>query len=258
MLLRGGIHTPVKMPKRQNQNSGDEPAGSANKRARIVPGNASTTENPQPSCGLKNTLHGNVFQLKLLMLFLIRGISAGYQFKLGTEIPGMGGKFDDLIFKFNKAKDINEATSKEEQIASYRFLQAKHKQNEETEKITAADLLKDNDGEFSLPKYFRSYFRDIIQGPKGCLAENVHDCIICTNIGFNLDDKEYTKSGIELIRLDDHDNILSFDKVSADKRLPARYKLKKTDELCRRMAGWSEIHLLAKTLLDYATLRIKS
>ena len=82
VLLRGGIQTPGKMPKRQNQNSGDEPAGSANKRARIVPGNASTTENPQPSCGLKNTLHGNVFQLKLLMLFLIRGISAGYQFKL--------------------------------------------------------------------------------------------------------------------------------------------------------------------------------
>ena len=234
------------MPKRQNQNSGDEPAGSANKRARIVPGNASTTENPQPSCGLKNTLHGNVFQLKLLMLFLIRGISAGYQFKLGTEIPGMGGKFDDLIFKFNKTKD----ESTKEKIESYRFLQAKHKQNEETEKITAADLLKDNDGEFSLPKYFRSYFRDIIQGPKGCLAENVHDCIICTNIGFNPDDKEYTKSGIELIRLDDHDNILTFDKIS-DKKISARYMLKKTDKLCRMVAGWSEVHLLAKTLLEY-------
>jgi hypothetical protein len=182
------------------------------------------------------------------MLFLIRGIAAGYQFQLGTEMPEVGGKFDDLIFKFK-----DETTSNEEQTKSYLFLQAKHKQNEETEKITAADLLKDNDGEFSLPKYFRSYFRDIIQGSKGCLAENVHDCIICTNIGFNPDDKEYTKSGIELIRLDDPDKILSFDKVSADKRISARYKLKKTDELRRMMAGWSEVHLLAKTLLDYAT-----
>jgi hypothetical protein len=86
----------------------------------------------------------------------------------------------------------------------------------------------------------------------------VHDCIICTNIGFNPDDKEYTTSGIELIRLDDHDNSLSFAKVSADKRMSTRYKLKKTVELRRRMAGWSEIHLLAKTLLDCATKNKKA
>nr|CAH0106736.1 unnamed protein product [Daphnia galeata] len=232
------------MPKRQNQNSGDEPTRSV-KKSRMVPGNTSTTENPLPPCGLKNSLHGNVFQLKLLMLFLIRGIVAGYQFELGTEIPGMGGKFDDLIFKFKKAKNINEASSTEEQIERYRFLQAKHKQNEETEKITAADLLKDNDGEFSLPKYFRSYFRDIIQGIKGCLVENVHDCIICTNIGFDNED-DLRKDGIELIPLDDHDIFLSF-----DNKVSARYKLKKTVQLCQKMAGWSEIHLLAKTLLDW-------
>ena len=84
------------------------------------------TDNSPASGGLKNTLHGNVFQLKLLMLFLIRGIAAGYQFQLGTEMPEVGGKFDDLIFKFK-----DETTSNEEQIKSYRFLQAKHKQNEE-------------------------------------------------------------------------------------------------------------------------------
>jgi hypothetical protein len=241
-VLSGSFQASVKMSKRQNQTGDDESTGSANNC--ITPGNASTTENLSESCGLKNTLHGNVFQLKLLILFLIRGINAGYQFRLGTEIPGMGGKFDDLIFKFKKT------SSNEEQIESYRFLQAKHKQNEETEKITAADLLNDNNGEFSLPKYFRSYFRDIIQGSKGCLAENVHDCIICTNIGFNPADKEYTKSGIELIRLDDPDKILTFDKIS-DKKISARYKLKKTDKLRRMMAGWSEVHLLAKTLLEY-------
>jgi hypothetical protein len=52
-----------------------------------------TTENPKSS-GKKNTFHGNAFQLKLLMLFLIRGIASDYQFHLGTEIPGLGGKFD--------------------------------------------------------------------------------------------------------------------------------------------------------------------
>ena len=226
------------MPKKKTPTDGhDGPSGSASKKRHI----SETTISPGPF-GLKNIQHGNMFQLKLLMLFLIRGIGAGYQFQLGTEMPGVGGKFDDLIFKFKKT------SSTEEQIESYRFLQAKHKQNEKSEKITAAELLNDNNGEFSLPKYFRSYFRDIIKGSKGCLVENVHDCIICTNIGFNPDVNEYTKSGIELIRLDDHDSILTFDKIS-NKKISARYMLKKTDKLRRMMAGWSEVHLLAKTLL---------
>ncbi len=55
--------------------------------------------------GKKNTFHGNAFQLKLLILFLIRGIASDYQFLLGTEIPGLGGKFDDLIFKYSLVKD---------------------------------------------------------------------------------------------------------------------------------------------------------
>ena len=202
----------------------------------------SETDNSPASVGLKKTLHGNVFQLKLLMLFLIRGIAAGYQFQLGTEMPEVGGKFEDLIFKFK-----DETTSNEKQIKSYQFLQAKHTQNEEQEKITATEILNDNEGDFSLPKYFRSYFRDIIQGPKGCLVENVHDCIICTNIGFENED-DLREGGIELIRLDNVDKILSF-----DNEVSARYKLKKTAQLCQKFAGWSEIHFLAKTLLDYVT-----
>jgi hypothetical protein len=231
------------MSKRLNQNdSGDEPIGSAIKKARITTGLASTSENTLSSCGLKNTLHGTVFQLKLLMLFLIRGIGAGFQFRLGTEMPGIGGKFDDLIFKFNKSDQTSE---------SYRFLQAKHKQNEDKEKITATDLLNDNNGEFSLPKYFRSYYREVIKQAEGILPETIQDCIICTNIGFD-NEENLKKSGIELIRLDDHDNILSFDKT-LDNKTPARYRLEKTDKLRRIMAGWLDVHLLAKTMLDYVT-----
>jgi hypothetical protein len=231
------------MSKRLNQNdSGDEPIGSAIKKARITTGLASTSENTLSSCGLKNTLHGTVFQLKLLMLFLIRGIGAGFQFRLGTEMPGIGGKFDDLIFKFKKSNQTSE---------SYRFLQAKHKQNEDKEKITATDLLNDNNGEFSLPKYFRSYYREVIKQAEGILPETIQDCIICTNIGFD-NEENLKKSGIELIRLDDHDNILSFDKT-LDNKTPARYRLEKTDKLRRIMAGWLDVHLLAKTMLDYVT-----
>ena len=66
---------------------------------------------PSGPSGLRSTTHGDVFQLKLLILFLIRTIAAGYQFQLGTEIPGMGGKFDDLIFKYQN-KDAT-ATKKD-------------------------------------------------------------------------------------------------------------------------------------------------
>jgi hypothetical protein len=232
------------MPKRQNEADGDdETTGSASKRARMTPsGTNSMTEKPPASYGLKKTLHGNVYQLKLLMLFLLRGIGAGIEFRLGTEMPGMGGKFDDLIFKFKKSDQTSE---------SYRFLQAKHKQDEEKRKITAVDLLNDNDGEFSLPKYFRSYCSDIIKRTEGILPKNVQDCIICTNIGFD-SDGELRKKGIELIRLEDHDNILSFVQTS-DKKIPVRYRLEKTGELRRIMTGWSDVHLLAKTLLEYVT-----
>lgn len=40
----------------------------------------------KPTQGLRKTNHGVIFQLKLLILFLIRGINAGYMFKLGTEM----------------------------------------------------------------------------------------------------------------------------------------------------------------------------
>ncbi|EAL58805.1 MULTISPECIES: hypothetical protein [Wolbachia] len=35
--------------------------------------------------GLNNTLHGNIYQLKLLMLFLKRGLDKSYSFRLATE-----------------------------------------------------------------------------------------------------------------------------------------------------------------------------
>ena len=57
-----------------------------------------------------------------------------------------------------------------------RYLQAKHKQNAETEKITSADLLSDNNGAFSLPKYFRLYQNDVINRSNKCLPENIQDC----------------------------------------------------------------------------------
>ena len=46
------------------------------------------------------------------------------------------GKFDDLIFKFKNIRESNK-----DQTESCRFLQAKHKQNKEKEKIRATHIL---------------------------------------------------------------------------------------------------------------------
>ncbi|PWU14886.1 MAG: hypothetical protein C5B45_03805, partial [Chlamydiae bacterium] len=38
-----------------------------------------------PASGLKHSLHGNIYQLKLLMLFMHRGMKERYNFRLSTE-----------------------------------------------------------------------------------------------------------------------------------------------------------------------------
>ncbi len=147
-------------------------------------------DRPQASGGLRNSQHGNVFQLKLLMLFLIRGISKNYQFELATEMPGLGGKFDNLVFK---RQEVDKSTGIKRE--RYRYLQAKHKQDESV-RITAAQLLKEDDGDFSLAKYFLSYCRDIKGRAKVGQSDNVQDCILCTNI--SVDKISLENEGIEL------------------------------------------------------------
>jgi hypothetical protein len=77
--------------------------------------------------------HGNRFQSKLLMLFCIRAINAGYKFYLGTELLDQGNKFDDLIFKFTK----DEYSENKGENWPYQYLQAKSRLNEKENKITA-------------------------------------------------------------------------------------------------------------------------
>jgi hypothetical protein len=142
----------------------------------LRPPTASQSQN-SPRCsleykasGLKNTLHGDIYQLKLLMLFLERGLDKGYSFRLATEMDD-AEKFDDLVFRYvDNGKEV------------IRFLQAKHKQDQAT-KISKTDLLNEKDGDFSLQKYFISY-RKITQNPAfHCAA--CKDFIIFTNIDIN-------------------------------------------------------------------------
>ena len=120
--------------------------------------------------GLKHSLHGNIYQLKLLMLFLHRGLAKGYDFRLSTEWDA-AEKFDDLVFKYQNQGQI-----------TYRFLQAKHKQDK-NEKITIGDLFSTSKkGEFNLEKYFISYLR--IKKNPVFQNGNLESFMICTNIDF--------------------------------------------------------------------------
>ncbi|MGL9718699.1 MAG: hypothetical protein ACR5K9_08765 [Wolbachia sp.] len=93
-------------------------------------------------------MHGNIYQLKVSMLFLHRAVLYQYSFRLGTEIEEVG-KFDDLVFECAQGSK-----------KAYRFLQAKHKQDEDNKKIEVGHLLtKDKGGEFRLAKYFVSYLK---------------------------------------------------------------------------------------------------
>ena len=151
-----------------------------------------------------NAIHGYIYQLKLLMLFLWRGISKQYSFRLGTEIKE-ANKFDDLVFEYDE--DGNKV---------YLLLQAKHKLNEST-KITDFDLLKDSKGDFNLIKYFLSY-----QNSKGQeLFKNgtIKDIIICTNIGFKFNDLE--KAQIKVERIIGKDDILD---IECGEKQPVCYR----------------------------------
>jgi hypothetical protein len=195
----------------------------------------------------RTTNHGSLFQLKLSMLFLIKGITAKYKFHLGTEIADQGGKFDDVLFKY-------EASPSGQGKWLFRFLQAKHKQNENKNRITSDAILDDNNGDFSISKYFRSYCREIIHGSEGRLPEEIEDVVICTNINFN--ESNLNAYGIELVPHKNlSDKILNFEKLPSGK-IPLRYKLKNTGvvrKILLECSKKSKLHSLAAKLVDCET-----
>ncbi|KAI9557814.1 hypothetical protein GHT06_014563 [Daphnia sinensis] len=177
--------------------------------------------------------HGLKFESKLLTSFCVRALGAGYKFEVTKEREDLGGKFDDVIFRYLVVDDELEGKH-----WRYRYLQAKHKQHE-SDKIDAIHLLDDNDkGDFSLPKYFRSFCKMRRRG------EDIHDCILCTNIGFDWNNVQ--ENGIELVPIDAQpEDILQF----GLQQKTLRYKLKFTEEVRRKALNeWSDIVHLAKKL----------
>ena len=130
-------------------------------------------------------------------------------------------------------------------------MQAKHKQNEDKKKITSDSILDENNGDFSISKYFRSYCQDIINGSKGRRPEEIDDVVICTNINFN--EANLNVYGIELVPHNNlTDKILSFEKLPSGKT-PLRYKLKNTGAVRKILFECSKnikLHSLAEKLVD--------
>ncbi|EFX78238.1 hypothetical protein DAPPUDRAFT_320728 [Daphnia pulex] len=217
---------------------GDEPASVAENET-VLSSIASTANKEIKKKKLIDSSHGLRFELKLLSLFCVRGLGAGYKFELSKEKEDEGGKLEDLIFRY----EVPDTTPAGKHWR-YRYLQAKHKVNEK-EKIPADHLLDYNPkGDFSLPKYFHSFYKIRARG------DDIHACIICTNIGFKLD--SLTEEKVELVSINDQpEDILEF----GAQEKTARYKLKINKEYWHRRLKeeWSPVQLLAEELKDCAT-----
>jgi len=126
--------------------------------------------------GAKLSMHGLAYQWKLLMLFAFNSHKLGYDFHLATEMKA-AEKFDDVVLRYEKAGSG---------VGHWRFLQAKHSQTANgSKKITAKDLLKKEDGNFSLQKYFLSFQK--IKRNEKFQSGKLQDFIICTNGDFDFD-----------------------------------------------------------------------
>ncbi|MDD9334629.1 MAG: ankyrin repeat domain-containing protein [Rickettsiaceae bacterium] len=161
----------------------------------------------QPEGGLKLAQHGNLFQLKLLMLFLWRAKNNQYNsFRIATEM-GEAEKFDDVVLQYKPS---------DSEKWKFSFLQAKHKDDSNKDKIGEKELLStNNDDSFSLQKYFHSYMKIKRRIEEGSIYSvftdsEVEDLIICTNTDF---DSEQLRSRFEEKNIED-DQILRLDKVN--------------------------------------------
>ncbi|XP_058807206.1 uncharacterized protein LOC131673320 [Phymastichus coffea] len=138
-----------------------------------------------------NPVHDNIYQLKILMLFLYRAVTCKYSFRLSTE-PREPKILHDLVLEYtqNGAK-------------VYRLLQAKHN-IDETKKITVDNLLTDISSDYSLIKYF--YYYQAFENTILLEDSTIKDVTICTNIDF--DYQNLKEAQIELQQIMGMDVIL--------------------------------------------------
>ena len=201
---------------------------------------SNTNATPKES---KKFFHGQIFQLKLLMLFMLRGLNDDSikEFQLGTEMPDEGEKFGDLILKFKK----NDGRWR------YRYVQAKHTQTEvdtssgKKKTIRNSDLLNTKDGPFSLLMYMQSYLEIKKKITKDPLKPEIHDLVIVTN----KDLLEGRQFNIELLGSTD-DSILTFDKKKS-----AHYRITQWPDELNKYLRNPDMFALAQQLIEFGRNR---
>jgi hypothetical protein len=180
--------------------------------------------------GLVRTFHGIVYQIKLILLFMIRAANKNCNFRIASERK-ISKLFDDIEFQYNSDGKWKN-----------RMIQVKHKQDA-TQKITLADLKDEENGDFSLSKHFISYLNIKKQLEQN---ESVEDLIIFTNIDMN----EKTKIHFEELPLD-ADDVLNISEQSGKRFL----KLKSCSNLRKyfvnNLRNNSDLFRLTKMLDDY-------
>lgn len=124
------------------------------------------------SAGLRSTFHGLSYQIKVLMLIMIRKHNENDYFQLATEFNA-AEKFDDAVLKYVKNnKD------------TYLCVQAKHKIDEKDNAITLNDLrLTRKNAEFNMQKYFKSFLK--MKKTNIFDSNNLKELLILTNIDFD-------------------------------------------------------------------------
>lgn len=186
---------------------------------------------PHGASGLKNSLHGTIYQLKYLTLISNRARMKGCAFSLSTEMDD-AEKFDDLVFEYEENP----------RSRVHRFMQMKHKLDEK-KKITERDLLAEDDSDFSVLKYFISW-RKIRKNPvfSGSISKYF---FICTNIG--LDEDKIDHNSMRFTKVNERDEFLE---ITDQEEQPPLYKLEldPKSKLREKLKFGSDLHQLAKAL----------
>lgn len=195
------------------------------------------------SGSIKNNLHGHIYQVELLMLYAYRGWKNGKTFCLATEMAD-AGKFDDIVIWYtDKNKDKEECIYLE-------CLQVKHSWIT-AHKIGKGDLLDDNDGDYSLAKYFNSY-RRIKENLVVTNESKLKACSICTNTQLDVKDRKISDTEILIDEAEDVDEFLQILRTENLHPTPKRYKLlsgcERNSGIYKRLRKLSDTRVLAKEL----------
>jgi hypothetical protein len=181
----------------------------------------------------KQNLNGYIYQVKLLLLFLWRGLKSGKcnKFLLGTELSE-AEKFDDAIFFYEKDGKIY-----------VRYMQAKYRRFIDDKNSNGLKFKDFESGSKNAPcnlkKYFVSY-RKIKQRP---YQKELHDLILCTNIPF----KELTiKKGANILNFDD---VTDDDEIFNDMKKYQLQDIKTAPKIHNELMFCTNLNLLAKELI---------